>query len=176
MDPCQGLLNNSRDSASILDLKLLDILINHIHHPFIRQLIRLQDEGFKILATSRPDQEIAVYFEGATSLEIQASTEDIQYYIDRRLGDLPLFVRKRPNLQHVIKDTITELAKEMFLLARLYFNLLLDQSNEKGIQRMLEQFRTGSESNAYDHAYNETMSRINRQGANASDLVKKTVT
>ncbi|OBT43608.1 hypothetical protein VE00_07037 [Pseudogymnoascus sp. WSF 3629] len=146
-----------------------------VRHPFIRQLVRLQDEGFKILATSRPDQEIAAYFEGVTSLEIQASTEDIQHYVDMRLGDLPLFVRKRPNLQHVIKDTITELAKEMFLLARLYFNLLLDQANEKGIQRMLEQFRTGSESNAYDHAYNETMSRIDRQSANASDLAKKTI-
>lgn len=85
-----------------------------VRHPFIRQLVRLQDEGFKILATSRPDQEIAVYFEGVTSLEIQASTEDIQHYVDMRLGDLPLFVRKRPNLQHVIKDTITELAKEMY--------------------------------------------------------------
>jgi hypothetical protein len=40
---------------------------------------------------------------------------------------------------------------------------------------MLEQFRTGSESNAYDHAYNETMSRIDRQSANASDLAKKTI-
>lgn len=85
-----------------------------VRHPFIRQLVRLQDKGFKILATSRPDQEIGAYFEGDTSLEIQSSTEDIQHYINTRLGDLPLFVRKRPNLPQVIKDTITELAKEMY--------------------------------------------------------------
>jgi hypothetical protein len=40
---------------------------------------------------------------------------------------------------------------------------------------MLEQFCTGSQSNAYDHAYNETMSRVERQSPNASDLAKKTI-
>ncbi|KAJ5625445.1 hypothetical protein N7510_001754 [Penicillium lagena] len=165
-----------------------------VRHSFLRELVRLQNEaGFNLLATSRQDQEIAAHFEGAASVEIQASSEDIQYYVDFRLSDLPSFVRKREKLQQSIKDSITEAAKDMyesirrssgngelliclrFLLARLYFNLLLDESNEKGIRRMLEQFRTGSQSNAYDHAYSETMSRIERQGANASGLAKKTI-
>lgn len=166
---------------------------NHtIRHSFIRELVQLQkEEGFNLLATSRQDQEIAAHFEGSASVEIQASSEDIQYYVDVRLNDLPSFVRKREKLKESIKDGITKAAKEMyeficsriedvliclrFLLARLYFNLLLDESNEKGIRRMLEEFRTGSQSNAYDHAYNETVSRIERQGANSSGLAKKTI-
>jgi hypothetical protein len=163
-----------------------------VRHSFLRGLVRLQnEEGFNLLAISRQDQEIATHFEGAASVEIQASSEDVQYYVDVRLGDLPSFVRKREKLKQSIKDSITEAAKDMyeficrcsgelltclrFLLARLYFNLLLDESNEKGIRRMLEQFRTGSQSDAYDHAYSETMSRIERQGANASGLAKKTI-
>ncbi|KAJ5151324.1 uncharacterized protein N7482_010576 [Penicillium canariense] len=166
---------------------------NHtIRNSFLRQLVRLQkEEGFHLLATSRPDQEIAAHFEGSASVEIRASSEDIQYYVDVRLNDLPSFVRKREKLKQAIKDSITKAAKEMyeficcssdvvliclrFLLARLYFNLLLDESNEKGIRRMLEEFRTASESNASDHAYNETVSRIERQGANAFGLAKKTI-
>jgi hypothetical protein len=62
-----------------------------------------------------------------------------------------------------------------FLLARIYFNLFLDEGNEKGIRKKLEQFRAGSQSNAYDHAYSETMNRIECQGLNASELVKRTI-
>jgi ankyrin repeat protein len=170
---------------------------NHaVRHSFLRELVRLQnEEGFNLLATSRQDQEITAHFEGSASVEIQASSEDIQYYVDARLDDLPSFVQKREKLKQAIKDSITEAAKEMyeficscseevltrlrFLLARLYFNLLLDESNEKGIRRMLEGFGTGShagsQSKAYDHAYTETMSRIERQGDNASGLAKKTI-
>ncbi|CAL5866963.1 uncharacterized protein PFLUO_LOCUS1175 [Penicillium psychrofluorescens] len=134
-----------------------------VREPFLRELVRLQNEvGFNLLVTSRPDQEIASHFEGATSLEIQASSEDIQYYVDVRLNDLPSFVRKREKLKQSIKESITESAKDI-------------EGNEKGIRKMLEQFRTGSQSNAYYHAYGETMSRIERQGANASDLAKKTI-
>ncbi|KAL4782320.1 ankyrin repeat-containing domain protein [Aspergillus varians] len=147
-----------------------------IRRPFLRELVRLQSEvGFSLLATSRPDMEIAAHFEQGVSVEIQASKEDIQYYVDVRMDDLPSFVRKRPRLQQCIKDCITEAAKDMFLLARLYFNLLLAEANEKGIRRMLAHFRTASQSNAYDDAYRETMSRVERQGANASDLAKKTI-
>ncbi|KAJ5212611.1 uncharacterized protein N7498_004257 [Penicillium cinerascens] len=166
---------------------------NHtVRHSFIRELVQLQkEEGFNLLATSRQDQEIVAHFEGFPSVEIQASSEDIQYYVDVRLNDLPSFVRKREKLKEAIKDGITEAAKEMyeficsrieevliclrFLLAWLYLNILSDESNEKGIRRMLEVFRTGSQSNAYDHAYSETVSRIERQGANASALAKKTI-
>ncbi|CAG8895583.1 unnamed protein product [Penicillium egyptiacum] len=170
---------------------------NHaIRHSFLHELVRLRnEEGFNILATSRHDQEIAAHFEDSASVEIQASSADIQYYVDVRLDDLPPFVRRREKLKQAIKNGIAEAAKDMyefiwvcseyvltflrFLLARLYFNLLLDESNEKGIRRMLEEFRTGSHAgsqpNTYDHAYSETMSRIERQGPNASGLAKKTI-
>lgn len=89
---------------------------NHaVRHPFLRELVRLQnEEGFNLLATSRQDQEIAAHFEGSASVEIQASSEDIQYYIDVRFDDLPSFVRKREKLKEAIKDSITEAAKEMY--------------------------------------------------------------
>jgi Cdc6-like AAA superfamily ATPase len=89
---------------------------NHaVRHSFLRELVRLQnEEGFNLLATSRQDQEIAAHFEGSASVEIQASSEDIQYYVDVRLDDLPSFVRKREKLKQAIKDSITEAAKEMY--------------------------------------------------------------
>ena len=91
---------------------------NHaVRHAFLRELLRLQnEEGFNLLATSRQDQEIAAHFEGFASVEIQASSEDIRYYVEVRLDDLPSFVRKRDALKEAIKDSITEAAKDMYNL------------------------------------------------------------
>lgn len=58
-----------------------------------------------------------------------------------------------------------------FLLARLYLNLLLDEKNEKRIRNLAQKLKSGSE--AYDHAYNETMKRIENQTQFSQDLAKR---
>jgi hypothetical protein len=58
-----------------------------------------------------------------------------------------------------------------FLLARLYLNLLLDEKNEKRVRILGAQFQTGS--GAYDHAYDDTMKRIEQQSSFSQDLAKR---
>jgi Cdc6-like AAA superfamily ATPase len=91
-----------------------------IRQPFLRELVRLQNEvGFNLLATSRPDQEIASHLQSGDVVEIRAREEDIRHYVDARLDDLPSFVRKRPTLQQHIRDSITETAKDMYAIPPL---------------------------------------------------------
>lgn len=58
-----------------------------------------------------------------------------------------------------------------FLLARLYLNLLLDEKNEKRVRTLGTQLKAGS--GAYDHAYDETMKRIEQQSPFSQDLAKR---
>jgi ankyrin repeat protein len=159
---------------------------------FLRKIMRLcEEDGIGILATSRPDQEISAFFKIGPFVEIQASTDDIESYVEARIDELHSFAHEKPGLKQCIKDDITRAASGMyvysilssrfkltchrFLLARLYFNLLMDQSSEKRIQGMLQKFRTGSQSTAYQYAYNETVKRIESQSSEKLELAKATI-
>lgn len=60
--------------------------------------------------TSRPIPELTEKFEseGAKSLEIRASDEDVQRYLKGHLSQLPSFVSRNPYLQ---KEIITAIMK-----------------------------------------------------------------
>ncbi|KAI2709040.1 hypothetical protein CBS147332_6099 [Penicillium roqueforti] len=150
--------------------------IASVRQTFLRQLVILSDQtGVNILATSRPNNEIAGYLQTYVSVEIQPSREDIRSYLDSRIVELPEFVQKRPSLKQCIKDGITEAARGMFLLVRLYFNLLLDQGNEKRVRNTIKKFSSGSHYNVYEHAYDETVRRIEHQSADVIELAKRTI-
>jgi ankyrin repeat protein len=58
-----------------------------------------------------------------------------------------------------------------FLLAQLYFNSLKGKTSPKAIRTALEKLSTGSE--AYDHAYNDAMKRIEGQLKDEKKLAKQ---
>jgi Cdc6-like AAA superfamily ATPase len=62
--------------------------------------------GAGLFATSRFVPEIVKQFEGSLSLEIRASDEDVQRYLDGQISKLPLFVLRNPDLQKEIKTEI----------------------------------------------------------------------
>ncbi|KAL2821430.1 ankyrin [Aspergillus cavernicola] len=128
-----------------------------------------------IFATSRPDEEVGMSFakRGGAVWEIQASDHDIHAYIDQRMVYFPSFVLNKPNIQAYIRDEISQASRGMFLLAKLYMNLLQDEVNEKRIRKIVQQFKNGTE--AYDGAYDQTMKRIERQGQYAQELAKTTL-
>ena len=45
-------------------------------------------------------------FEGSVSLEIRATNEDVQRYLDGHISQLPSFVKRNPDLQGKIKIEI----------------------------------------------------------------------
>jgi len=70
--------------------------------------------GANIIATSRFIQEVEEEFKGSESLEIHASDEDVQKYLDGRMEQM--FSSPDPNLQREIKTKIFKAAAGMYVL------------------------------------------------------------
>jgi hypothetical protein len=74
---------------------------------FLSEIFSLQAKyGANIFATSRFLPEIIDQFKEATTLEIRASNEDVQIYLDDHMFRLPGFVRRSLELQDKIKTAI----------------------------------------------------------------------
>jgi hypothetical protein len=82
---------------------------NHDCKRFLSEIFILQAKtGANLFATSRFIPEITKEFEGSVSLEIRASNQDVQRYLDGHMLRLPSFVLHRLDLQEEIKTKIVE--------------------------------------------------------------------
>jgi Cdc6-like AAA superfamily ATPase len=82
---------------------------------FLSEIFNLQANcGAKLFVTSRFIPEITEKFEGSVSLEISASDNDVQRYLDGHMSELPSFVLKSPDLQHEIKTIISKAVHGMY--------------------------------------------------------------
>ncbi|KAI1125954.1 hypothetical protein F5Y10DRAFT_279158 [Nemania abortiva] len=127
---------------------------------FLSEIFRIQSSGrVSILATSRDNLEIQCRFEGSAVLEIRAAQDDVRKYLDDHMSELPAFTR------------ISRAADGMFLLAQLYLESLKGRTTFRAVRRALEALVTGS--NAYEHAYDRAMRRINRRPREEADLAKR---
>jgi hypothetical protein len=80
----------------------------------LSEILSLQSKiGVSIFATSRFIPEIMKSFDRCVSLEIRASDEDVQRYINGHILQLPSFVLRNPDLQEEIKTEITKAVKGM---------------------------------------------------------------
>lgn len=88
------------------------------HKKLLSEILRLQTEsGVSLFATSRFVPEIMTNFKGCLSLEILASDEDVQRYIDGHILQLPSFVLRSPDLQEEIKTEIAKAVKGMYVVS-----------------------------------------------------------
>jgi Cdc6-like AAA superfamily ATPase len=88
------------------------------HKKLLSEILRLQTEsGVNLFATSRFVPEIMMNFKGCPSLEILASDEDVQRYIDGHILQLPSFVLRSPDLQEEIKTEIAKAVKGMYVVS-----------------------------------------------------------
>lgn len=79
-----------------------------------------------IFATSRHISSIEQEFEGSSKLEIRANEEDVRRYLDGRMGQLPRFVARSPELQQEIKTNIVDAVDGMYAN---YFKYYSDRAN-----------------------------------------------
>jgi Cdc6-like AAA superfamily ATPase len=85
---------------------------------FLSEIFSLQiRHGANIFATSRFIPEIIDQFKGSRLLEIRASTDDVERYLEGRIGQLPFFVQQNQRLREEIKTGISEAADGMFVLS-----------------------------------------------------------
>lgn len=85
---------------------------------FLAELFDLQaSTQTSFLATSRFIPEIMKEFEGrSTRLEIRASDDDLQRYLDGHMWRLPAFISRSPYLEKEIKTAIVNAVDGMYML------------------------------------------------------------
>jgi hypothetical protein len=69
--------------------------------------------GAKLFATSRFIPEIIERFNEDVRLEIRASNQDVQRYLDGHISQLPKFVLSKPELQEEITTEIVKAVEGM---------------------------------------------------------------
>lgn len=147
---------------------------------FLSNILSLQARtGARLFATSRPIPDIEKRFKNCLSLEILASNEDIQIYLNGHMSQLPNFVLSKPKLQEEIATEIIKAVKGMFLLAQLYLGSLEDKTTVKAMKTALKQVQKKSQGSSNDKklevlssAYEEAMERINGQQTGFQLLAK----
>jgi Cdc6-like AAA superfamily ATPase len=83
---------------------------------FLSELFNLQTKHrTNILATSRFIPEIVDRFKGSVLLEVRASTEDVERYLEGYMEQLPSFVQRNRRLQEEIKTGISEAVNGMYV-------------------------------------------------------------
>ena len=83
---------------------------------FLGEILGLQAKtGANLFATSRFIPEIGKMFEQSISLEIRASGEDVQRYLDGHMSRLPPFVLCSSDLQDKIKTEISKAVDGMYV-------------------------------------------------------------
>jgi hypothetical protein len=91
---------------------------NDCRTTFLSEMFSLQEKyGANLLATSRYIPEITERFQRSVQLEIHASKEDVQTYLDNHMSPQRAFLRKNLVLQHEIKATIAEAVKGMWVFS-----------------------------------------------------------
>ncbi|KAI0157871.1 hypothetical protein GGR52DRAFT_179376 [Hypoxylon sp. FL1284] len=134
-------------------------------------------EAANILATSRFIPDIADWFANSTKLEIYATKEDLEMYLEDHMANLPQFVLGHAALQRSIIATILDAADGMFLLADIYFRSLYDKPSIGAIRDALEDLRKrcsyvheGQKARVLSDAYRKVMEAITGQENGLRDL------
>ncbi|KAF3069303.1 Ankyrin repeat domain-containing protein 50 [Trichoderma lentiforme] len=139
----------------------------------LSELLELQKEHrIKLLATSRPIPEIMDLFNSSnvTKLQIRAETSDVTAYIEAQMDRLSRVTRRNPVLREDIKTNICEAVDGMFLLAKIYLDLLQDKTTVNDVRRQLAIFKSRNEEDTSDqkgkalaYAYEQAIERIRNQ-------------
>ncbi|KAH0535997.1 hypothetical protein FGG08_007114, partial [Glutinoglossum americanum] len=138
---------------------------------FLSAIFNLQDKtGANIFATSRINDSIARLFEAAISLEIRASNEDVESYLDGQMLLLQSDILDDA-LRGMIRREVIRAIDGMFLLAQLHMNTLMDQPTKGDIKQALQHLTKGRD--GLDKTYKQTMERIEDQGSRTRELAKR---
>ncbi|KAI0449366.1 hypothetical protein F5B21DRAFT_494476 [Xylaria acuta] len=139
---------------------------------FLSEIFNAQSNGkVSFMATSRDNPEIQDKFKGSAILEIRANNDDVERYLDDHMLALPAFIKDDFDLRQYIKTGISRAADGMFLLAQLHLDSLKGKMTRAAVRKTLDALVTGSD--AYEHAYNSAMERINGQLREEADLAKR---
>ncbi|KAF5544724.1 ankyrin protein [Fusarium mexicanum] len=142
------------------------------------ELLRLQKRlAINLLVTSRPIPLISNQFNNYPCIAITAQQQDIHTYVSNFRWPESSCIGKIPKLRDLVKRTMSQIVKGMFLLARLYLYSLENETSERDVADALKRFEDRANNsgndpkfNIVDQAYDDTIRRLREQHQNSSDL------
>ncbi|KAH7173268.1 ankyrin repeat-containing domain protein [Fusarium flagelliforme] len=143
--------------------------------PFLSKLLNilstLQELGVRIFATARDLPKIRKHFGKKTRVEISATSQDLDLYVNHRLehGEVDLELIGT-NLKSDLVSAITKRAAGSFLLARLIMDHITSLLTIKDIRKALISLPAN-----YDEAYLSTFHRILKQAPGLRDLALRSL-
>ncbi|KAF5620277.1 ankyrin repeat domain protein [Fusarium sp. NRRL 52700] len=143
--------------------------------PFLPKLFNilstLQDLGVRIFATSRDLPKIRKHFEKKPRVEISATRQDLDSYVNYRLEHGEVDVESiGTELKSDLVSAIAKRAAGSFLLARLIMDRITSLITIKDIRKALSSLPAN-----YDEAYQSTFDRIVKQTTSLRDLALKSL-
>ncbi|KAJ7483667.1 ankyrin repeat domain-containing protein [Mycena latifolia] len=147
-------------SKVFIVIDALDEYPENYRHRFLKYLGTL-GPTVNIMMTSRPHINLDSQFPNLKTIEICATEDDIQKYVDAQIQDsarLSKHIHTRPELCNEIQAKIGENAKGMFLLAKLHIESLATKNTIKAVREALQHLPKDLQ-----HTYDEAMERINHQ-------------
>jgi Cdc6-like AAA superfamily ATPase len=103
-------------STVYLVVDALDEYINKESTPnyFLTKVRGLRSNtDLRLLVTSRYIPEITSEFQGIPTLEIRANNEDIKWFVEGQIDQLPKCIQRDIELQHLVQDKIVEAVQGM---------------------------------------------------------------
>ncbi|KGO73992.1 hypothetical protein PITC_040120 [Penicillium italicum] len=102
----------------------LDVRVRRQFLIWIEKILTFNDNtNIKVLVTTRHDDKFGnAFLSKDLTLEIKASREGVESFLDANLDYLPMFIQRNPNLWGYIRNQIIESAGAMFLLGHLYYS------------------------------------------------------
>ncbi|KAH0556934.1 hypothetical protein GP486_005273 [Trichoglossum hirsutum] len=146
---------------------------------FLLEIFSLQAKtGANLFTTSRIDDETAKLFDSGLSLEIRASGEDTEKYLNSQMSFLQPDILDddiRDLIRREIVQAIDGILKvgRRFLLAELFINTLASLPTKGDIKHALQNLRKGID--GLDRTYEQAMERIEGQGRGQRELAKRTL-
>ncbi|OCK75168.1 hypothetical protein K432DRAFT_178875 [Lepidopterella palustris CBS 459.81] len=130
---------------------------NSVRGRLIYELRGLQaGDGIRLLCTSRSIPEITQAFDSDLTVEVRASKDGVERFVATRISP-----KYDAQLKTEIVSKIAVAADGMFLLARLYTELLWGKETKKDVLRILAKLPQGLA--ALDDAYDKALKQIDEQ-------------
>ncbi|KAJ5928365.1 hypothetical protein N7466_007321 [Penicillium verhagenii] len=165
---------------------LVDALDEFRHPPgereaFLQKLFELQSRtGTNVFLTSRYSRDIESSFEDSLRLEIRASKTDLEKFLDEKLRTFPEWITGHASLQAEIKSTIIRVNDGMFLLAKLWIDLLINKTSLREIRQGLAELEilhkiptSDRQLSLLGSAYKKTMQQIQDQAPEGRQLAMR---
>ncbi|EHK41615.1 putative ankyrin repeat protein [Trichoderma atroviride IMI 206040] len=150
--------------------------IDDIRDQLLDQLLNLPLKT-QLLFTSRDLPAIALRFATDQRLEIHASRQAIEGYLQARINNsknLRRHIQRKPSLQQAIVEMVAQKADGMFLLVRMYIDLLATKNVLGMVESTLRNLPEGLKE--LDTAYDDVITRIQNQDDDDVMMAKQILT